>query len=131
MSKIKYEFFDGEAEICAFKEDGTNIAEFIFPEGCEGFLSIDSVVVKVNSGRAEFDLRYLEDGAYSPALVRKNGRIILPKIKKAGKTLSICEHTDEYVRGVSLRERRLAERVKQLEEEIALLRKSVFGTTIF
>ena len=131
MSRIKYEFFDGEAEVVSYKDDGTYIAEFVFPKSCEGFLSIDSVVVRVSEGCAQFDMRYIKDGEYTPSLVQKHGRILLPKIQKMGKALLLCECNDEYVRGVSLRERRLEARVKELEEEIAKLRKSVFGSTIF
>lgn len=130
MSKIKYQFFDGNAEIVSFIQSSDNTVHFIFPESCDGFLSIDGVVVKVVGGVCEFDLRYIGDGEFTPYLVMQHGRINLPKIRKCGRELSLIECDSEYIRNISLREYLLAERVKALEVEIERLKECVFGTKI-
>ena len=130
MSRIKYEFFDGTAEVVSFNITGDNTITFIFPDSTEGFLSIDGVVVKVSAGIGEFDMRYVADGEFVPYLVMKHGRIALPKIRKAGRLLSLAECDSDYIRSISLREHLLAERVKALEVEIEALKKCIYGTKI-
>lgn len=130
MSKIKYEIFDGNAEVTSFVCENDNKLEFVFPASCEGFLSIDGVVVRVSSGIGEFDIRYVSDGEFTPYLVMPHGRIALPKIKKSGRRISLCECSSEYIRGISLREYLLAERVKALEVEIERLKRCIYGTKI-
>ncbi|MBQ7387363.1 MAG: hypothetical protein IJW03_04260 [Clostridia bacterium] len=130
MSKIKYEIFDTDAEVVAFDQKYDASLELILPADCDGFLSIDGVVVRLNGGIAHYDLRYIADGEHTPHLVLGRGRIILPKIKKCGKLISLCECDSEYIRGTSIRERRLARRVRELEDEIEQLKRCIYGTKI-
>lgn len=130
MSKIRYEIFDTDAEAVSFEQTGDGVLLINLPADYEGFLSIDGVVKRLISGTASYDLRYIADGEHTPHLILRHGRIILPKIKKCGKIISLSECDSEYIRSSSIRERRLAARVKALEEEINQLKKCIYGTKI-
>jgi hypothetical protein len=130
MSKIKYELFDTEAEIVSFEKNSDPTLDILLPADCDGFISIDGVVVRLNQGAASYDLRYIADGEHVPHLVLRRGRILLPKIKKCGRLISLPDCDSEYIRSTSIRERRLAARVNALEEEIELLKKCIYGTKI-
>ena len=130
MSKVKYEFFGTDAEISAFTPDGDGRLTLCFPAGTEGYLSIDGVVVKITDATAHLDLRYVSDGEFRPILVLRHGRISLPTLKKAGKHVKICDPTPDYIRELSLRERRLSERVSELEAELCRIHESIYGRTI-
>ena len=130
MSRIKYEIFDTEAEVISFDANGDTALELILPRELDGFISIDGVVTRLTDGVARYDLRYIADGEYAPQLVLRRGRIVLPKLKKCGRVISLSECDGDYMRSTSIRERRLAARVKALEEEIELLKKCIYGTKI-
>ena len=130
MSRVKYEFFGTDAEISAFTADGDGRLTLCFPAGTEGYLSIDGVVVRITDAMAHLDLRYVSDGEFRPILVLGHGRISLPPLKKAGKHVMICDPGADYIRDLSLRERRLSERVSELEDELRRIRESIYGRTI-
>jgi hypothetical protein len=130
MSKIKYEIFDAEAEVVSFEKNGDTTLDIVLPADCDGFVSIDGVVVRLERGVASYDLRYIADGEHVPHLVLRRGRILLPKIKKCGRLITLAECDSEYVRSTSIRERRLAARVNALEEEIELIKKCIYGTKL-
>lgn len=130
MTKISYKLYGDEAQIIGYSTDCAEGLSLHF-EGCEdGFVSINGIATRVREGVATPDCRFIDDGEHAPVLILKYGRIILPRIKKRGCeiTLSYCD--EEYIRGVSMRERMLSERVTELESAVEALNKSVYGTTI-
>lgn len=131
MNRIKLEIFGSEAECLIFESDGSEGIKFEFTEPHDGFISIDGIVKILASGECVFDSRLLSDGEYEPTLILKREQIKLPKIKKAGKRIRLAECGSDFVRRISLRERRLAERVKSLEERLEVISKSVYGSTLF
>ena len=131
MSKIRIECFGGEAELLSFESDGNYIADISFSEAYDGFISIENILTRVSRGVCALDTRLISDGEYEPTLILEHGTVKLPRLKKCAKLLRPAECDSDYVRRISLRERRLTERVKTLEAEILKISKSVFGTTIF
>ncbi len=130
MNKIKYEIFEGDAEVTAFSQGKKPYVEFSFTEPYDGFISIDEIVAEVTGGVALLDLRLIPDGEFCPVLILQRGRIVLPKVKKSAKRFCLCDCEADYIRKISLRERRLSERVEILERELEELKKSVYGTKI-
>ncbi len=131
MSRIKIEIFGNEAECLLFEADRSEEIKFEFTEPCDGYLSIDGIVKIVSHGECVFDKRFICEGEYEPVLILKNDRIRLPGIKKVGRSLRLAECGSDFVRRISLRERRLAERVRSLEERLEVIAKSVYGSTLF
>ncbi len=131
MNKIKIELFEKDAEVLAFASDSSDGISFSFTEDIDGFLSIDNITQHVTRGECVFDLRLLPSGEYTPLLIEKDKTVTLPKIVKNGKKIRLGECDSDFVRRISLRERRLAKRVLGLEGEIEKLSKSVYQNTIF
>lgn len=131
MNKMRLEIFDGEAECVHFESDGDEGILFEISELIDGLVSIDGVVKLVNSGRCVFDARLLPDGVHEPYLLAGKKRIPLPKIKKQARKIRLADFDSEYVMRISLRERRLAERVRALEGEIEKLSEKIYGSTVF
>ncbi len=131
MAKIGYKLFDGEVEVTRFDPEGGRELT-IRIEGCEdGFISIDDVATRLKCGVAAMDIRLISDGEFTPALILKNARLPLPRIRKSGSSVTLSYCDEEYVRGVSLRGRELQKKVSELEESIEALKARVYGTTIF
>lgn len=130
MSKIKYEIFGTDAEVVSFEQNGDGTLLISLPDEYNGFISVNGALAQLTNGTARYDLRYIEDGEHTPHLVLRHGRIALPKIKKLGRVITLAECDSEYIRSSSIRERRLAARVKVLEEEINQLKKCIYGTKI-
>ena len=72
----------------------------------------------------------IENGSYEPVLILQSKVVRLPRITKSGRKLKPFECTDEFVRSISLRERRLALRVVALEKELKELSSKIYDTTI-
>ena len=130
MNKLHIEIFDGEAELLSFEKGKTNKLEFIFAEPYDGFITAGGITARVCEGKCLFDLRLMDDGETSPVLILKNGRTPLPSIVKDKAGVSPSGVSAEFLRAVSLRERRLRARVKELEEKIEKLSRSVYGVTV-
>ena len=131
MNIFRYEIFDKEAEITAYKRGTSCYAEFIFDSEEDGFLSIGDVAVRVRGGVGKADVRLLDDGEHIPILILKGKRILLPRIKKKGRTIELADCEQDYLRGISLRERALARRVEVLEAAVERLSESVYGKSLF
>ena len=130
MNRISYEIFKEDAEITFFEGASDEIAEFSFSEVEEGLLSIGGIVARVSGGKCRLDLRLIENGSYEPVLILQSKVVRLPRITKSGRKLKPFECTDEFVRSISLRERRLALRVVALEKELKELSSKIYDTTI-
>lgn len=131
MSKITIELFDNDAEAVEFEYTAGRLFEIRFNKALEGLVSIDGIVSRVSDGVCLYDTGFIEEGEHSPVLLIGNKIIKLPEIKKAAGRILLSKCSDEYVRSASLRERRLAARVKELEKRLEQLMGKLDGTTIF
>ena len=131
MSKIKLERFGDECELIGFDKCEDGYITFLFIELTDGFISIGHVVSRVVSGVCRFDARLIPNGVHEPRLILTDRVILLPKIIKSAHSVVAADCDSEYVREISLRERRLSERVKELESEIEKLRERIYGSRIF
>ena len=130
MNRIAYEIFGETAEITRFESSSCDTVEFLFSESVEGLLSIGGIVGRVYDGVCRLDLRLIDNGAYEPTLILKRGAVKLPCIEKSGRKIRLSDCTDDFVRQISLRERRLAMRVYALEKEIEKISSKIYDTTI-
>ena len=130
MNKMHIELFDGEAELVCFERGKTHKLEFTFPEPYDGFITAGGITARVCEGKCLFDLRLMDDGETSPVLILKGSRTVLPALSKLGCTVAPSGVSADYLRSVSIRERRLRERVERLEAEIEKLSKSIYGVTV-
>ena len=130
MNKIAYEFFDGAAEITLFEAASSDTVEFSFPDSTEGLLSIGGIVGRVHDGVCRLDMRLIENGSYEPVLILKGGCINLPRLEKSGRKIRLSDCTEEFVRAISIRERRLSMRVRALERELEKISSKIYDTTI-
>ena len=131
MSKIAIELFDKDAEAVGFEHTEGRLLEIRFNEKLEGLVSIDGIVSRVSEGICLFDTRLIDEGEYSPFLLTEKMSVRLPTIKKTARRVLLSECSDEYVRSASLRERRLAARVSELEKRLEQIMSRLDGTTIF
>ena len=131
MSKIVFELFGSDAELVSFHADGSMGVDFIFNTPYEGFLSVGGIVARVTGGRCHFNLRLVDDGEHSVTLLSSHGSIKLPSIIKRSKEMRLADCDTGFIRSLSLRQRRLEERVKALEDRILSAEESIHKTTIF
>lgn len=131
MNRIKYKLFKKAAEIVSFSEGASSQVEISFNEECEGILSIGEVVGIVKDGVCRMNLQLLEEGEITPCLILKDRAIRLPRIKKSARRISPAPCSEEYIRGISVRERMLSERVELLEEELERLKERLNDKIIF
>ena len=130
MNRISYEIFKEDAEITFFEASSSEIAEFSFSEVDVGLLSIGGIVGRVSEGKCRLDLRLIENGSYEPVLILEGKLVRLPRITKSGRKLQPFECSEQFVHSISLRERRLAQRVLALEKELKELSSKIYDTTI-
>lgn len=131
MSKIIFKFFEGEAEIVDFDTAGKNSLELVFADSVDGFVSIDGVAAIIKDSRCVVDARLFDSGKYTPTLVCGTSKQALPTIVKNPEGFFPAECSSEYIRGLSIRERELGERVRTLEEKMEKIYKSVYGELTF
>lgn len=131
MNKISLEIFENEAECISFEGDGSGGLIFELSEPLNALLSIDGIVKPLTDGRCTLDLRLLTDGEHEPHLLYAKRKIALPRLTKRASKIRLADCGADFIRRVSLRERRLAERVKELETKLIEVCDKVFGATIF
>ena len=130
MIEITIDIYGNEAEISSFKPGSCELS-FNFPKAIDGFLSISGKTFVISNGRCIFKLHSISDGEHSPTLITNNGSLALPTLIKDGKTVYPTPCDDDFIRNLSKRERTLEKRVKELEDEVIRLTKSVYGTKLF
>lgn len=131
MSKLKIEIYQNEAEAVSFEPDEReSLLLSVFP-ACDGFISIDGVSKRVKEGECVFDLRLLGSGKHTPVLILQDKSINLPTLIKIGKRLTLADCSGDYVRALSIRERRLETRVAELEARVKKISDSISKNTIF
>ena len=130
MGKIKYELFGEDAEVIEFITDNSSLLTLDFSQPLDGLISIDGIVSRVNQGRCVFDTRFIDPGKYLPTLILKDRTVRLPEIVKAYGKVGLLGCSDDYTRGVSIRERRLSLRVEALEKKLKALESQITKTIL-
>lgn len=131
MSKIKIECFENEAELVSFTQDGERTVQLDLSGEYDGYISIGRLTARVKGAVCAIDIRSLEDGEYTPHLILQGRTVDLPRIKKQFGIITPIEPELPYAMAISLRERKLAERVTRLEERLEELITKVEGTRLF
>ena len=131
MSKIKYGLFDGRGEVISYSDTPSEALELQFPKDTVGYLKIGSMTKKLVDGGCSFISANLTDERMNPILILGDKQIRLPEIQKKGASFSPISPNEEYIRGLSIRELELAERVRRLESLVSSIKKKVYDTTIF
>jgi hypothetical protein len=131
MKRITYEIFGKEAEIVSYTDGGGKYAEILFKNVTEGYFTVGDSTHKISCGALTLNLTLLPDGEISPTLTANGAFISLPSLFKDGTLLCPSEIDDEYVRDISIRQRRANIELTKLQEKVSALEKSVFGTKIF
>ena len=130
MNEIAIEIFGSEAELLSSECGNRGALRLAFTGINEGFVSIDGVVCPVKEGKCIFDTRLISRGVHEPRLIMKGSSVPLPKIVKGRDTVSPAEHSADYVRSISLRERRLEARVGELEAKISEISNAIYRNTV-
>lgn len=131
MTRLVIGIFDGEAELIKYEREGGHEMEITFSEPYDGFITFGELTVRVKEGKSLLDVRLLDDGEYTPFLILKDCRRRLPRLAKRSRALEPIDPDSDFIREVSLRERKLSKRVAELEAQIEKISKSVYGTTLF
>lgn len=131
MKRITYEIFGKDAEIVSFTDGGGKYAELLFKNVAEGYVTLGDATHKISGGALTLNLTLIPDGELSPTLTANGAFISLPALFKDGTLLCPAEIDDGYVREISIRQRRDGIELLKLQEKVAALEKSVFGTKIF
>ena len=130
MNRFGFEIFGSEAELSSCESGREGDLEFRFLGAGEGFVSIDGIVSPVKNGRCIFDTRLINKGEHVPTLITNNGAVTLPKIVKGQCSVQLADYSQDYVRKISLRERRLESKVAELESRIEQISNAVYRNTI-
>ena len=131
MGKIVLELFDRDCEMVSYEYKKENTLTFEFTEAMEGYIQLDGSITRLIGKSCAVNVRELKDGEHTPRLILENMTLDLPKIIKENGVISPAEHSLGEIGDISLRERRLLERVKKLESHVEEISKKVFGSKIF
>ena len=131
MSKIVIECFGDEAQLITFTRDGEPNLVIELGEEYDGYISMGNCGARIKGASCALDTRRLADGEYTPRLILDEGTILLPGLIKQHGIISPKEPDVDYIRALSLRERRLNARVDTLENELKEIKNKVMGTRLF
>lgn len=131
MSKLMIECFDIGSEVLSFSEEKSRFLTLCFTKEQEGYVCIGSISTIIEGDKCSLDISRLPDGEYTPKLVQKNLSRPLPSIKKENGIVRPVDYGVEYLRELSIRERRLCERVDRLSKRLEEISKKVYGSSIF
>ena len=131
MSRIYIECHGDGADLVSFdKSEGGNLT-LVFNKGYNGFISIGHISARIVGNECSITLRNLDDGVYTPKLVLCDKVINLPSVRKENGSIIPIKPNIDYLSELSIRERRLSERVDRLSTMVEEMYKKVFGTTLF
>ena len=131
MKRIEYEIFGNDAEIVSLEGGGGEFLEIAFTNLTEGYLSVGSEAHRFTDGKVTLNINRLPEGELSLSVTANGAIIRLPALFKSGHALQTRSASDEYIRELSIRERRLEKSLRMLEARADALEKSVFSTKIF
>ena len=130
MNKLKLQIFGGESEIKEFI-GGKDRLEIDFGERVNGYLLFGHIYLRVESDRAIIGISSLPDGDYQPQLVLEDRTVKLPPMSLSLGILSPTKCDSDYIRALSLRQRRLEESLKTVYARLDQAEKKIFGESIF
>ncbi|MBR5144656.1 MAG: hypothetical protein IKW53_06360 [Clostridia bacterium] len=131
MSKINIELFGRESELVAFSQDGIKSLVIEFNEELDGYVALGKVTARIRGRGCAIDLRNLPDGEYTPHLILSDKTLDLPEVRLHCGIITPSEPEVAYTTRLSLRERRLRERVDMLEKRLDEITKRITGSSIF
>ena len=131
MTVIHVDIYRGEGEITSLTDDASGIADFIFDEKLNGFLTFSALSAPICDGRCRLDTSSVPDGEYTPKVITESESIPLTPVIKAQRHLRAASCDDVYIRSLSKKLRALEKRSAAAEERIEELYKKVCGTTLF
>ncbi len=131
MSKINIQLFGRESELVSYKQDGEPMLIFEFTEEVDGYISLGPSTSRIKGKSCPVDLRRLTDGEHIPHLILPEATLDLPRVIKQHGIISPKEPEISFLSKLSLRERRLSERVERLEGELEKIQKKVMGASLF
>jgi hypothetical protein len=118
-------------EMISFDGGEGGILSLEFADDVSGYICLAHLAVRVEGNSKLLDLSRLPDGEYSPVLVTEEKQIDLPKIKKAAGCLYPVPYGIAQLATVSMMARRNGERLRDLENRVSELEKSIKGACIF
>ena len=131
MSSLKVAIFDNVCEVLSFKSDDSPVFSIECDKTLNGYLGIGDLTCELTDGRACLNIRPLSDGKYLPKIVTKCFELALPGLTKRYNTITLAECDSDFVRELSLRERKLEAEVTEIKEKLLALSESVYGAKIF
>ncbi len=131
MSKINIELFGNDAELVSFDGEEGGTLSFEFPTLYDGYISLANQTARITGRECTVSTVNIENGEYIPHLILTDRTIDLPKIRVLHGVISPVEPDRSHITRLSLRERRLCERVYSLEKRLDELTKKVTGSSLF
>ena len=131
MGKITLELFGRDCEILSYEYKKDNFLTFEFTEELTGYVQLGKSTARLKGKSCAIDLRELPNGEHTPMLILSDMVIDLPKLTNEYCVICPADHTVEEIGTLSLRERRLCQRVNELEARLEEISKKVFGSRIF
>ena len=131
MSKLKLFVFEDGAECANFDAEGKDELLIELSSGKEIPVSLGTHIKVARGGSVCFNTARFEDGVYPLSLFIGGRAVTLGHIEIKNGILSLLPPTADFIRELSLRERRLCERVELLEERLLSLDERVNGTPLF
>lgn len=131
MSKIQIECYENDSEISDLTPDGSRLLTLNFNIGYNGYLSIGGICQRIMGRECTVDVSKLSDGLYTPKILLCDKTVILPTLSIKNGRVSAGEYDSDYVRELSLREKRLSQKLSQMERELEKIKEKVFGSSIF
>lgn len=131
MSRIYIECHGDGADLVSFDQSAEGKLTLVFNKGYNGFISIGHIAARIVGNECNIAIKGLDDGVYTPKLVLCDRVIDLPSVLKENGSIIPQAPNADFIRGLSIRERRLDERVARIERMVEEMYKKVFGTTLF
>lgn len=131
MSRINIECHNDGADLVSFDPGINGILTLVFNKGYNGYISVGHISARIVGKECSIGTKGLEDGDYIPKLVLCDRVINLPPIKKENGAIIPIKPDTSYLSELSIRQRRLEDRVNCLSSMVEEMYKKVFGTTLF
>ncbi len=131
MSKITFILFDEDAEIISYESEQNSRLEMMIFRRCEGYIRLGNMTEKLTENKCVFNTQSLADGEYEPILTANGEEIRLPKLICKSGIISPKPADGDFIRKLSLRTIKLADRLSDLEDRLKGISDSVYGSTIF
>ncbi len=130
MAKFVFELFDGYAETSLFLPISGDPV-FLFSPSLTGYVTVGDRAYEVTDGRVSIPISELPVGDFSPELISKNKRWLLPCLVFDGETVSPKPYDDEYIRALSRELHEMSKEIEALIAEAKKIKETVYGKLLF